>query len=126
MFVLTLTHLPHDALPEALQLNLLDKVEHVGAYGVLMVCFGLALKQPVRLPLLAVAALVLAAIGALDEITQPLFNRYASFADYGADLVGVAGVCVIFLVRRRPGLHTARQCPRTGNGDQSTAISENS
>lgn len=125
VFVLTLTHLPHDVLPEALQQSLLDKVEHVMAYGMLMVCFALAFRQPVRPLSLMTAALALAVIGAFDEVTQPLFNRYASVADYASDLVGIAAVCGIFLVRRRPGLHTAGQSSRAGNGGHSAAPSDN-
>ena len=100
--LLTLTHIPNDALPKVLQRNLLDKVEHAVAYGLIAILFLCSLRRPVRPLLVLIVLAVLAVIGALDEITQPLVNRYASFADYASDLVGIAGACVIFLVRRGP------------------------
>lgn len=101
--LLTLTHIPNDALPKVLQRNMLDKIEHAIAYGLIAILFLCSLRRPVRrLPVLIVLA-ALAVVGALDEITQPLVNRYASVGDYVSDLVGIAGACVIFLVSRGPG-----------------------
>jgi VanZ family protein len=51
--------------------------------------------------------LALAAIGILDEVTQPLVHRHASVMDYAADLIGIAGACMIFLVKKRCTLDTA-------------------
>ncbi len=97
--LLMLTHIPNDALPKVLQRNLLDKVEHAVAYGLVAILFLRALRRPVRPLLLAFVLMALAVVGALDEITQPLVNRYASITDYVFDLVGIAGAAVIFLVR---------------------------
>ena len=44
---------------------------------------------------------MLAVIGILDELTQPLVNRYASVGDYAADLIGILLACPILLVKRR-------------------------
>ncbi len=101
--LLTLTHIPNDALPKVLQRNLLDKIEHAAAYGLIAILFLCSLRRPVRPLLLLTVLAVLAVVGALDEITQPLVNRHASLADYVSDLVGIAAACVIFLVRRGTG-----------------------
>jgi VanZ family protein len=91
-----------------LQAHYLDKVEHVAAYGLITGFFLLSLKRPARpegalrfraaVPLVGLAAL--AALGVLDEMTQPLVNRVASVADYACDLIGVAIPSVVFLVGR--------------------------
>ncbi len=107
MFVLTLTHIPHDALPKVLQENMLDKVEHVTAYGLVALLFLLSLAEPVPPVLPAAGLAALAAVGVLDEFTQPLVNRYASIWDYVGDLAGIALACTIFLVIRRPRFDTA-------------------
>jgi hypothetical protein len=114
--VLGLTHIPGEDIPRVLQVHYLDKVEHVVAYGLITGFFLLSLKRPARpegrtrsgpagrgrfraaVPLIGLAAL--AALGALDEMTQPLVNRVASVADYACDLLGVAIPSVVFLVGR--------------------------
>ncbi len=101
MLVLVLTHIPQEALPRALHGHLLDKVEHMGAYGWVAILFLLSLRDPVR-PIPAVAGLlVLAGIGVVDETTQPLVNRTASVSDYVSDLIGIALAGAVFLIRRR-------------------------
>ena len=107
IFVLLLTHIPHQALPKILQENMLDKVEHVVAYGLTAFLFLQALPNPVHPALPVIGLLVLGAIGVLDEVTQPLVNRYASVWDYASDLVGILLACMIFLVKKRLGLDTA-------------------
>ena len=101
IFVLMLTHIPNDALPRILQKNLLDKVEHVLAYGAIATLFVLSVPNTSSLGFLVIGLAVLAGIGILDETTQPLVNRYASLGDYGADLVGIVLAGLIFLVKRR-------------------------
>jgi len=101
--VLTLTHIPQDALPPALQKNTLDKVEHIAAYGLIAAFFLLSLRKPVRLVLALTGLAILAAIAALDELTQPLVNRQAGIGDYLADLVGMllAGAAYLILKQSR-------------------------
>jgi len=100
--VLALTHIPQDALPRVFQHRWHDKLEHFVAYGVVGASLMLSLRRPVRLPLFLAILCALAAIGALDEITQPLVRRHASILDYAADLVGIAAACSVLLVRRLP------------------------
>lgn len=99
--VLTLTHIPQAAMPRFLQKTLLDKVEHVLAYGVISTLFFLSLPSRVSLTVPVVGVVTLAGIGALDEITQPLVNRCASVGDFAADLIGILVPFAIFLVKRR-------------------------
>jgi hypothetical protein len=49
----------------------------------------------------------LAALGALDEATQPLVNRFASVSDYACDLIGMAIPCAVFLIGRLSGFSAA-------------------
>jgi VanZ family protein len=98
--VLGLTHIPGQDVPQFLQVGDLDKVEHMGAYGLIAGSFLLSLKKPVRPALLLIGLAALAGIGALDEATQPLVNRTADIMDYASDLIGIAIACVVFLVGR--------------------------
>jgi VanZ family protein len=106
LIVLVLTHIPNAALPRVLHKHLLDKVEHVVAYGLVAAFFLLSLPDPVRPVVLAVGLLLLAGVAVVDELTQPFFNRYASVGDYVADLTGIVLAGVIFLVTRRPRFDT--------------------
>ena len=101
--VLGLTHIPGQRIPRVLQAHYLDKVEHVVAYGLIAGFFLLSLRRPVRpaVPLIGLA--ILAALGALDEATQPLVNRIASVADYTCDLIGVVIPGLVLLVGRLGG-----------------------
>lgn len=101
LVVLTLTHVPQAVMPRFLQETLLDKVEHVLAYGVISSLFLLSLPNRVSLTIPAVGLLTLAGIGVLDEVTQPLVNRCASVGDFAADLIGILIPFAIFLVKRR-------------------------
>jgi len=98
--VLGLTHIPGQRIPRVLQVHYLDKAEHVTAYGLIAGFFLLSLKKPVcpAAPLIGLA--MLAALGALDEATQPLVNRIASVSDYICDLIGVAIPGMVLLVGR--------------------------
>jgi len=98
--VLVLTHIPQAAVPRIFQENLADKAEHILAYGLVSLLFLLSLKRSAPLSVPIVGLLALAGIGILDEVTQPLVNRYASVGDYMADLVGIGAAWVIFLVKR--------------------------
>ena len=82
------THIPAPALP--LDMSAGDKTLHLIGYFVLTVMFVVTLKcYGVAMWRRAVIALVVMAVyGAFDEITQPLFNRGASWDDWLADLVG--------------------------------------
>jgi VanZ family protein len=99
--VLTLTHIPQDAMPEFLNEHMLDKLEHVLAYGLIAFLFLLSLPEGSRPATFVIGLVGLAVIGAVDEITQPFVNRIASVGDYAADVMGILLACVIFLVKRR-------------------------
>ncbi len=99
--VLVLTHIPQEAMPRVLQQHMLDKVEHIVAYGLVAILFLLSLPNPVRAVRAAAGLLVLAGVGVLDEMTQPFVNRIASVSDYVSDLIGIALACMVFLVRKR-------------------------
>lgn len=83
------THLPR--LPQAIA-GQSDKLMHVGAYAGL--AFLLALWNGSRgsLSMRRIGSLwlLVAGYGVFDEVTQPLFGRYAEFFDWTADIVGAA------------------------------------
>jgi hypothetical protein len=105
--VLGLTHIPGQSLPRVLQVHYLDKAEHVVAYGLIAGFFLLSLQRPVRPAVLLIGLAALAALGALDEVTQPLVSRFASVWDYACDLIGIALPSMVFLVGRRSGSFAA-------------------
>jgi VanZ family protein len=99
--VLVATHIPQEVMPKVLNRHLLDKVEHMGAYGLITILFLLSLPHGgSRIPAV-VGLLVLAGVGILDEATQPLVNRVASVGDYVSDLIGIALAGLLFLVKKR-------------------------
>jgi hypothetical protein len=105
--VLGLTHIPGEDLPRVLQVHYLDKVEHVAAYGLIAGFFLLSLQRPVRPAVLWAGLAALAALGVLDEVTQPLVHRFASVWDYACDLIGIAIPGMVLLVGRRSGSSAA-------------------
>ncbi len=86
---LVATHLPAERLPE---FHTSDKILHTVGYAVLAAVFWMTLLahgSPFGRRVLIVGG-VLALYGALDEITQPLVNRYAAVDDWCFDVIGVA------------------------------------
>ena len=100
--LLILTHLPQDPTPEVLRDSPfhVDKVEHAFAYGVIGICFVLALRRP-RGRLLLAVLFAIAVLAVLDEVTQPLVGRSASVWDLLADVAGIALAPLMVLIRRR-------------------------
>jgi VanZ family protein len=117
--VLALTHIPQDSMPQVLLTDRFDKLEHVAAYGMIATLYMLALRRQPRdgvgeerngrrrqweikgwLGLAVLVALGLAAIGAVDEWTQPFVHRTCSVWDWTADAVGITGACALFFVKR--------------------------
>ena len=88
-----------------MQFRVFDKVEHVVAYGVVAGLFLLALRRPVRPVTVGLILTGLLAVGALDEVTQPLVNRVASGSDFVADVVGI-GLAVLCFAAKRQGSGT--------------------
>ncbi|MCK4375502.1 MAG: VanZ family protein [Candidatus Brocadiae bacterium] len=83
------THSPLPAPPPEMHVS--DKTLHVVGYFTLAVVFWLTLlaygkSGPVRT---LASGIILAAYGAFDELTQPMFNRFASIEDWLADLCGI-------------------------------------
>ena len=84
----------------------LDKYAHVAAYAVLAALFTslplvrfhadsddagqIGIIREAEICQLGVIAALLACIGLLDEVTQPLFGRSVGVDDWLADLVGIA------------------------------------
>jgi len=85
---LTATHVPAPDVPVVIPAS--DAVLHCMGYFVLAVAFGVTLRlHGVSARRVAIIVpLVMAAYGAFDESTQPLFNREASWGDWFADLAG--------------------------------------
>ena len=95
--VVFITHLPQEVLPNQPQLNGLDKLQHVVAYGVITFLFILSLKTPCSLLSASLLFIAVLTLGAIDELTQPLVNRTASFADLLADVIGFVAVLFFFI-----------------------------
>ena len=86
---LVLTHIPPSDMPSP---RVSDRVLHVIGYWGLATALAATLVShgvaPRRRWALGLA--ILAAYGAFDELTQPIFHRHASLYDWLADLVGLA------------------------------------
>ncbi len=75
---------------------------HIGAYGVwgfLLSLTGWLGGPTARSVVLGIG--VGSAWAALDELTQPIFNRHASWSDWVADVVGVAIGTIVGTSARR-------------------------
>jgi VanZ family protein len=100
-FVLVLTHIPQEFVPSQLQKNNLDKLYHVAAYSVITFLFIFSLKSSPSMLSSLIVFFTLLAIGMADEVTQPLVNRQASFADLAADAIGIVTVLLFSVVGKR-------------------------
>lgn len=87
------THIPNEFSEAALKKIGIedDKTAHTIAYGCLMVIIALAFWRRLgALYAVLAAALVVAVIGGLDEITQDFVGRVSSVRDWAADMLGAA------------------------------------
>jgi VanZ family protein len=91
------THVPKDfpAIPRGHW----DKVAHFGAFAALAFLFAMAWRWSAGMLIgvhLRFAWALIAAYGALDELTQPLVGRDASWLDWLADGAGAAAGLAVF------------------------------
>ena len=106
--VLALTHIPQADMPDCLQAGGMDKVEHVGAYGLIALLYLLSVKRSAGLWVPLAIVLTLGTIAALDELTQPLVHRTCDIWDFASDMTGVLLACVAILVVRLRGMRWPR------------------
>ena len=99
--VILLTHIPQEFMPSQLQKSGLDKFQHVVASGVITFLFIFSLKISPYMLLSLLVFFALLVIGMADEVTQPLVNRQASYADLAADVFGIVTVLLLSVVRKR-------------------------
>ena len=95
--VVLFTHIPQEIMPERLQVRGLDKIEHFAAYGAITILFVLSLRDRFSLLSAAVLFFAISALGAVDELTQPLVNRTASPFDWLSDIAGISIVLLAFV-----------------------------
>ena len=95
--LLAATHWPAEHLPQ-LSLDWGDKLEHIAAYGLwAWLAQG---DRGVRWGWVAAGL----ALGAMDELTQPYFNRRADWYDWWADVAGIGlGSVLAWWTRERLG-----------------------
>jgi hypothetical protein len=70
--VVLLTHIPQEVMPPPLQVIGLDKLAHALAYGGITYLFILSLRPSPTLLSALVLFFTILAVGAIDELTQPL------------------------------------------------------
>jgi VanZ family protein len=90
-----------------------DKTAHVLVYlGLMLFWSGWAMTYPITIKNLIKGWLIVLAAGAMDEITQPMFQRFADFNDWLADGAGATvGVTIAMLVlssRNSPASNEAK------------------
>jgi VanZ family protein len=94
--VIFFTHIPQDVVPKQLQVNGLDKIEHVLSYGVITFLLVLSLKSFSLLSAL-IFFIAISTFSGVDELTQPFVNRTADPIDWLADIIGIVVVLFSFL-----------------------------
>lgn len=99
--LLTLSHLPGESMP--LLGGLFDKLVHALAYGSLALFLLKGASPDGRVWPTLMVFVGLAAVGAIDEVTQPLAGRTCALADWMADIAGVSTMVGLWWVRRRLG-----------------------
>ena len=92
--VIFLSHIPQDATPSVLQIGGLDKLVHALAYGAIAFLFILSLRTSPRLLSASLLFFAILAVGTVDELTQPFFNRTASLMDLLANIIGIITVLI--------------------------------
>ncbi|MDA9718758.1 VanZ family protein [Planctomycetaceae bacterium] len=98
VFLVIATHLPQ--VHTLVRGPGVDKWLHLFAYACQTVlAMGiLYFTNRLRVQFVLVLFIALAAFGAADEITQPMFHRQAEFFDWLADCVGIVlGMCSVYL-----------------------------
>ena len=101
MFAGTHYPLPFSLIPQGI--DFADKLNHFGAYMLLALSMlaGWELSTGVLQPAhYFVVWLVGALYGVVDEVTQPIFNRYCDGADWFADLTGLVIGLILFSIMR--------------------------
>jgi VanZ family protein len=99
------SHMPK---PERLGIHIeTDWISHGGGYLVMATCWGtwaLARRRWSAIKTLALVVAAMAAFGAADELTQPLFSRVCQFRDWLADVTGtLLAVTLLAMVIRARG-----------------------
>ena len=99
--VIVLTHIPQESMPSQIQQSGIDKILHALAYGTITFFLLLSLKSPPSIYTVFWILCPLLTIGIVDEITQPLVNRQASFTDLLADAIGIITVLLLTTAVKR-------------------------
>ncbi|MHC4538043.1 MAG: VanZ family protein [Planctomycetota bacterium] len=99
--VLLFTHIPRESIPSQLLESGLDKLYHVVAYGAITFLFILSLKNSPSVLSYLLLFFAILVIGMADEVTQPLVNRQASYADLAADAISIVTVLLLSVVCKR-------------------------
>lgn len=107
--VLLFTHIPQESIPPQLLESGLDKLYHVVAYGAITYLFILSLKSSPSLLSSLLVFFALLAVGIVDEVTQPLVNRQASYADLAANAVSIVTVLLFSAVCKCGFRNTKKQ-----------------
>ena len=91
-----MTHMPRP--PSFTDVIVSDKIKHFCGYGTLatLIYFSLWIRGWGRWTLPIIVLVILAAYGALDEITQPPFGRTCDLYDWYADMCGVTAAMIIW------------------------------
>jgi VanZ family protein len=107
--ILTLTSWPNPTA--GLEVGVADKFAHFGVYAILGWLAARAMLPPRRVERLMVVALALAFFAAVDELHQLWIpNRFATVADWLADLLGLASGLLSFHLTRA-GLASPNRSP---------------
>jgi VanZ family protein len=96
--VILLTHIPQKIMLPLIKVYSLDKLYHVVAYGAITLLFIFSLKKSPSLLFYLLLFFAIGVVGIIDEVTQPLVNRTASFSDFAADTIGIVTILLFSMV----------------------------
>jgi len=102
VFLFCVTHFPKLQLELGIRAS--DKIAHLGAFGLLAFLlwrFAESFGRPLGGRFVWLAALGMGVYGALDEWSQPFFNRSADVVDWTLDFLGAVVVLGLLEWRRR-------------------------
>ena len=112
----TSTHVPNLHVPLNDRFNWITFAAHFSCYAMLTVLLVRGFVAPSRLgqslPTVGKILALVAAYGAMDEITQPLFGRFADLRDWFCDVGGA--ICAVALVAIVDALWARRKSMTAG------------
>ncbi len=100
-FILVLSHIPQQKIPEHEVLFRLDKVIHIISYSIIYFLALFSIKTTPTLRIKIIIFIFVLSLGYIDEYTQEFFGRTTSIFDWLADVMGAVLGLIFFEIMNR-------------------------